>query len=261
MCIYIYRCIFTHISYAATTSISCFSQNRYGVGFFPQKKGGPRWLDGWAGAGLQFGSLHVSFLGSWAAWVPLGCLHVCFLGSTTRRGGLRWTPFMFPLWDPGCVGHGEVGSIAQISCFLSGLSRMGGPRRRGIGLPSCLLSGLLGWMNGPRQQRLGSGLLGRMGGPRRGGVGCIGLPSCFLSGLLGRTGFLSGLGRMGGPRRRGGLPLAPFIIGLPSLSGSWVGWVGTAKSFRSPKILRNGSCCTLAARPLTSAWCCILPTT
>ena len=192
--------------------------------------------------------------------------------------GFHWRAFMFAFWAPQRDGAGSVGlpscflcgilgvwatvgSIAQISCFLSGLSRMGGPRRRGIGLPSCLLSGLLGWMNGPRQKRLGSGLLGRMGGPRRGGVGCIGLPSSFLSGLLGRTGFLSGLGRMGGPRRRGGLPLAPFIIGLPSLSGSWVGWVGTAKSFRSPKILRNGSCCTLAARPLTSAWCCILPTT
>ena len=52
-------------------SVLFFSPNRYGLGFSPPEKGGPRWLDGWAAAtGL----------------------------------GSRWAPFVFPFWAPGSDG-------------------------------------------------------------------------------------------------------------------------------------------------------------
>ena len=90
---------------------------------FGEKKGGPRWLDGWAAA---------TGLGSRCA--PVSCFLSGLLG---RMGGPRRRGWVF---------------VGLPSCFLSGLlGRMGGPRSWApIGLPSCFLSGRLGRMGGPR---------------------------------------------------------------------------------------------------------------
>ena len=181
----------------------CFSPNRYGLGFSPQKKGGPRWLDGWAAAtGLGFG----------------------------------WAPFMFPFWVLGRMGGPRQRSWASIglpSYFLSGrLGRMGKPWAP-VGLPSCFLlsASWVGWVG--RGQEAGlpsyclSGLLGRMGGPRPRSWARVGLPSCFL--LSGSWVGWVPLGFL-----HAGSRWAPFMFPERILSGSWVGWVARGKEAGLP---------------------------
>ena len=102
-------------------------------------------------------------------------------------------------WAPGFNSPNRIvwGSLLRKKVGRSGW--MGGPRQRGwapIGLPSCLLSGLLG----------------RMGGPQQRGWA----PIVHVSFL----GFWVGwVGRGNGAR----LPLGSLHV---SFLGSWVGWVG-----------------------------------
>ena len=185
--------------------------------------------------------------GGWMGGPGLGSNLAPFMFPFWAPGprGFHWRAFMFAFWAPQRDGAGSVGlpscflcgilgvwatvgSIAQISCFLSGLSRMGGPRRRGIGLPSCLLSGLLGWMNGPRQKRLGSGLLGRMGGPRRGG-GLVALDSLHVSFLGFWVGRVSFLGLVGWVGRGDGVGFHWLLSSLGSLRFLGLGLDGWAR--------------------------------
>ena len=137
-------------STAAGLNLSGFffpKQVRFGV--LSSEKGGPRWLDGWAGAkglgsrwapfmfpfwaagsdgwaaarGWVFvGLLHVSFLGSWVGWVgrgqeaglSLGSLHTSFLG-----GWVGW------------VGRGQRAGLPLSSLHVSFLGSWGGWVGRG----------------------------------------------------------------------------------------------------------------------------------
>ena len=202
-----------------------FSPNRYGLGFSPQKKGGPRRQRGWApvglrfmfswvgrgdGAGFSLGSLHVSFLGSWVGWVgrgqeaglSLGSLHTSFLG-----GWVGW------------VGRGQRAGLPLGSLHVSSpgsdgwvLGRMGGPRQRSwasIGHIS-FLGSWVGWVGHCQEAGLSLGslhvsfFLGSWvawvadGWAAAKKLGFHWLPSCRL-------------GRMGGPRPRSWAP-----VGFPS---------------------------------------------
>ena len=182
------------------------SPNRYGLGFSPQKKGGPWWLDGWAAA-TGLGSRWAPFM--FPFWAPGSD------GWAAATGlGFRWAPFMFPFSAPGSDGWEAAEKLGShwapfiLPFWVAGSdgwpAPLGWPR---IGIPSYFLSGLLGRMGGPRQEAgpscfLLSGSWVGWGGPRQRSWARIGLPSYFLSGLL---------GRMGGPR-----PGSWARIGLPS---------------------------------------------
>ena len=214
--------------------------------------GGPR-QRGRAAIGLP----HVSFLGGpWQrGWAPM---LLCRMGGPWQWG---WVPIGLPSHVCGAAATG-LGSL-WAPCFLS-VTVGRGNGRAPIGLPSCFLSGLLGWMGGAgfywALSFLGSG--GSLHASFLGSwVGWLGPdnPSCFLFdfwvGWVAAACFLSGLlGRMGGPRQRGSLHVS-FLVswvrwgprqrwaaataGLQfnslhvSFLTSWVGWVGAATGLGS----------------------------
>ena len=206
----------------------CISPNRYGLGFSPQKKGGPRWLDGWAAA-TGLGSRWAPFMfpfwapGSdgWAAATGLGFRWAPFMfpfsapGSDGRAAakklGAHWAPFILPFWVAGSDGWAAAGPrprswapVGLPSCFLlsgswvgwGGLGWVGRGQKAGLALGSLHISFLgswVGWVG--RGQEAGlpfSSLHFFLGpgsdGPRQKSWARIGLPSYFLSGLLGRVG-------------------------------------------------------------------------
>ena len=195
---------------------SCNSPNRYGLGFSPQKKGGPQWLDGWAAA-TGLGSRWAPFM--FPFWAPGSD------GWAAATGlGFRWPPFMFPFWAPGSDARSwaPIGLPSYfLSGFLSGLLGRMVSRGQEAGLPLGSLHVSFFGAPGsdshwapfifPFRKKVCGG--GWMGGPRRRGWACIGHPSCFWA-----PGAFPFLGRMGGRRRRGGLPLrslhqwAPFMV-------------------------------------------------
>ena len=149
-----------------TISLVDFSPNRYGLGFFPHKKGGPRWLDGWPRLHPSLSSLHVSFSGSWVGWVvhskevglPFGSFHVCFLGSWVGWVGRGWAPIQLPLlgwlgrpswvgWVGRCQQAGLPLNSLHVSFFLgSWVGWVGRGQEAGLALGSLHIAFLGSWV-------------------------------------------------------------------------------------------------------------------
>ena len=118
--------------------------------------------DGWsaAKAGLPFGSLHVSFLGSWVGWVGRGQesgffgLPSCFLsggvgsdGWAAAKGlGARHVSFLGS-WVRSCSRLGWMGRAHKAGLQWPPFAAKAAPITK---FPSCFVFGLLGWMGGPR---------------------------------------------------------------------------------------------------------------
>ena len=144
-----------HDAYYCTSVISFRKQVRFEVAC--SKKGGPRWLGHGDGAGpiglpscftsgllgrmggRRQGSLHGSFLGSMVGWVGRG-----------DGVGLHWAPFIIGL-PRDCKGRNGSAYKAEPTVMLSHTSFLG-DGVGSIGIPSCFLSGIHGWMGGPRRR-------------------------------------------------------------------------------------------------------------